>query len=272
MSTASIAAAPAARRNLPSLTLWTAGSLIAAALLLTYMQLFLFRSFDPPLVLIFGLPALVFAGLVARLRRRWAPLLGALYWLLFLGANAPYLGYDLLHPETGASFVFAVILLIPAVIGVMAGMGAAVENYRPARAAGPESPGRRTPGWYLTGLAAIAGLALGAIAVAGLLPGGAAGVSVEALANLPALSTAQLKFDQGEIRVKAGETVALRLENQDASGHSFDIDELNVHAPMPPGEPSLALFRPGAPGTYTFYCAVPGHRAAGMTGALIVEP
>jgi Cupredoxin-like domain len=54
--------------------------------------------------------------------------------------------------------------------------------------------------------------------------------------------------------------------------HSFDIDELNVHVPMASGKSSLALFKPTKPGTYTFYCSVPGHRELGMQGTLIVEP
>ncbi len=69
-----------------------------------------------------------------------------------------------------------------------------------------------------------------------------------------------------------GETVALRLENNDAGAHSFDIDELNVHAPMPAGKIALALFTPTTPGSYTFYCGVPGHIEAGMKGTLVVEP
>jgi hypothetical protein len=29
---------------------------------------------------------------------------------------------------------------------------------------------------------------------------------------------------------------------------------------MPSGKPAIALFKPTTPGTYTFYCQVPGHR------------
>jgi nitrite reductase (NO-forming) len=69
-----------------------------------------------------------------------------------------------------------------------------------------------------------------------------------------------------------GETVALRLENQDTSAHSFDIDEFTIHTLLPAGTTSLTLFTPSMLGTYTFYCSVPGHREAGMVGTLIVEP
>ena len=69
--------------------------------------------------------------------------------------------------------------------------------------------------------------------------------------------------------------VALRLENTDGASHSFDVDELNVHALMPGGKSSLALFKPTKPGTYTFYCGIPGHynkaTGEGMHGTLIVE-
>jgi plastocyanin len=73
--------------------------------------------------------------------------------------------------------------------------------------------------------------------------------------------------------MKAGETVALRLENADSEGHSFDIDELGVHALIPSGEASLALFKPTQPGSYTFYCTphYSKETGQGMKGTLIVE-
>ncbi len=97
-------------------------------------------------------------------------------------------------------------------------------------------------------------------------------VNPEALAQLPVLRTVGFKFDQPELHAKAGETVALRLENGDGSTHSFDIDAFNVHVSMLSNKPGFALFRPTKPGTYTFYCAIPDHLKAGMVGTLIVEP
>ena len=98
-------------------------------------------------------------------------------------------------------------------------------------------------------------------------------MSPETLASLPALTAANFTFSQPEIRVKVGETVALRLENADSEGHSFDIDEFAVHALMPSGEASLALFKPTQPGSYTFYCTphYSKETGQGMKGTLIVE-
>jgi plastocyanin len=119
----------------------------------------------------------------------------------------------------------------------------------------------------------LAGLCLGAIVANGIpRTSHVAGVRPETLAALPALATERLRFDQPVLHARAGETVALRLDNRDNFLHSLDIDELDVHAPMPGEQSALALFRPTEPGTYTFYCGVPGHRAAGMIGTLIVSP
>src|SRR5262249_12855154 len=137
------------------------------------------------------------------------------------------------------------------------------------RASGAEG---RTPRWPTSFLIGTATFALGAILVAAIPPPVATtGVSAEALAQLPALVSGSNTFDQAELRARVGATVALRLDNSDTGAHSFDIDELKVHVAMPAGKPALALFKPAAPGTYTFYCGVPGHKDAGMQGTLIVE-
>ncbi len=114
---------------------------------------------------------------------------------------------------------------------------------------------------------------LGASLVAAIPPSDAtAGVSAKALAQLPALVAGRNSFSQAELHARVGETVALRLENSDTQAHYFDIDTLNVHVSIPTGNPALALFTPTTPGTYTFYCHVPGHREAGMVGTLVVKP
>jgi uncharacterized cupredoxin-like copper-binding protein len=214
----------------------------------------------------FGVPALIFAALVVVIRRRWAPLLGPFYWGLFLGANSPYLAHDLAHPELGPGFGVSVLLVLVALAGIAAGIGGTLQNLSGG------GPRWAVPRWFSTGFTAAAGVALGALVVAAVAPTSAsAGVSAEALAALPALTTAKHRFDQTELRARVGETVALRLENADATGHSFDIDALTLHVAMPPGEPGLALFTAPAAGQYTFYCSVPGHREAGMVGTLIVE-
>jgi plastocyanin len=113
---------------------------------------------------------------------------------------------------------------------------------------------------------------LGASLVAAVPPaGGTAGLNPEALAALPGLTARNSLFEQPTITARVGETVMLRLDNAATSIHYFDIDAFDVHVPMPSGESAVALFKPTAPGTYTFYCSVPGHREFGMQGTMIVE-
>ena len=263
MASLTAAAPPAAARPpRPALLKWTIASLLVGVALVVYLQVVILRSFEPPLALVFGGPALAIAALLAGLRRRWVPLLGALYWALVLAANAPYFAYDLTHPEFLESFIVSTTMSLAALVGLAAGVGATLQNYQPA--AGP-----RAPRWFAAGLTALAGLGVGAVLVAALPR---PGVGVATLAQLPALTTAQYRYDQTELRAQVGVPVALRLENQDSSGHSFDIDALDVHVSMPPGAAALALFTATAPGTYTFYCNVPGHRELGMVGTVVVAP
>lgn len=92
------------------------------------------------------------------------------------------------------------------------------------------------------------------------------------LAALPAVITPEFYFDQTKLMAKVGETVAMHLDNPHSAQHSFDVDELNVHVPAAPGKQSLILFTPTTPGSYMFYCGIPGHRELGMKGTLVVEP
>jgi uncharacterized cupredoxin-like copper-binding protein len=86
------------------------------------------------------------------------------------------------------------------------------------------------------------------------------------------LTAEKFQFGESEIRVKVGQPVTINLTNADILPHSFDVDKLDVHIPMPGNELVTATFTPATPGTYTFYCGIPGHVEAGMVGKLVVEP
>jgi plastocyanin len=81
-----------------------------------------------------------------------------------------------------------------------------------------------------------------------------------------------LKFDKSSLTAKAGK-VTLEMSNPSQlphavaiKGNGVDVDGKTVGN----GETSTAS-SDLKPGTYTFYCPVPGHEAAGMKGTLTVN-
>ena len=76
-------------------------------------------------------------------------------------------------------------------------------------------------------------------------------------------------FSPDVFLVKKGEKVTVRVHSY--GGHAFAIDELNVNAKTPDGEVTTIEFTPEKEGAYRFYCPIPGHSDAGMTGEMIVE-
>ena len=81
-----------------------------------------------------------------------------------------------------------------------------------------------------------------------------------------------LKFDKSSLTAKAGK-VTLEMENPSQiphavaiKGNGVDVDGKTIGN----GETSTAS-ADLKPGTYTFYCPVPGHEAAGMKGTLTVN-
>jgi plastocyanin len=67
-----------------------------------------------------------------------------------------------------------------------------------------------------------------------------------------------------------GGKVTVAVHNRDLFWHTFTIDELGVDIKAPVGRLRSATF--GAqPGTYAFYCRIPGHASLGMRGTLTVR-
>lgn len=103
--------------------------------------------------------------------------------------------------------------------------------------------------------------------------------------------TDKMRFEPGEIRVKAGETVRFVVRNQGKLQHEMVLGtrhSLDHHSKMMqkfPGmehdEPHMAHIEPGKEhvmgwqftktGSYHYGCLVPGHFEAGMIGKVIVE-
>jgi plastocyanin len=248
---------------------------ITVAALVANALLFLFDTFSSgpnEINVTHVIISLIVAG-IAALRFRWVPALGALLCAAQLVEGAIFLGSMLTEPDSAATFAFAALFFAITLIGLVAGVGATVQNYRVPR----RRPFMDPPAPRLTypALLALAALVLGGILSTAIQPRGISpSFSPEALAALPALTARDSQFEQPTITAKVGETVVLRLDNADTTTHHLDIDEFNVHALMPAGKSNVALFKPTQPGTYTFYCQPHANKAAraGMVGTLIVEP
>jgi plastocyanin/mono/diheme cytochrome c family protein len=80
-----------------------------------------------------------------------------------------------------------------------------------------------------------------------------------------------IAFDPKEITIPANTAVKVNLANKGAIAHNFNVDQLNVHSGdvQPGGTGSVTIT--AAPGDYQYYCAVPGHKEAGMVGTLHVK-
>jgi plastocyanin len=84
--------------------------------------------------------------------------------------------------------------------------------------------------------------------------------------------TDDLKFDKTELTAPAGE-ITFELTCGDAVEHDITIEGQNGDEPVAvcaAGETATGSIELEA-GSYTYYCSVPGHRAAGMEGELTVE-
>ena len=83
-----------------------------------------------------------------------------------------------------------------------------------------------------------------------------------------------LSFDTTHLTARAG-AVTVRMDNPASSGvpHGIAVEGNGVNQDGPTVQPggvsvdTLTL----KPGTYRFYCPVPGHEAAGMKGTLVVS-
>jgi uncharacterized cupredoxin-like copper-binding protein len=98
---------------------------------------------------------------------------------------------------------------------------------------------------------------------------GASGTSLQ----LSADPSGQLKYDRQSLAATASK-FTITLANKSPVAHDVTVAKANgqvvgATAIFTGGSRSLSLKL--SPGTYTFYCSVPGHRQAGMNGTLDVK-
>jgi plastocyanin len=91
--------------------------------------------------------------------------------------------------------------------------------------------------------------------------------------HLAANPEGQLKYDKTSLTAKAG-TVTIDFTNQAPVAHNLTIEsasgsQLGATPTFEGGTKTLSLSL--KPGTYKFFCTVPGHRQAGMEGTLTVQ-
>jgi nitrite reductase (NO-forming) len=75
-----------------------------------------------------------------------------------------------------------------------------------------------------------------------------------------------------DLTASAGDTLTITLFSGEGALHNFALDEFNVLSEdvMGQGSSVVVEFTADMEGTFAYYCAVPGHRQAGMEGELII--
>lgn len=81
-----------------------------------------------------------------------------------------------------------------------------------------------------------------------------------------------LWFEPQRIEATADSAINITVRNDGEVFHDLTIDELDLMIDVEAGDTVTAGITDAEPGSYDFYCSVPGHAQAGMTGTLVVDP
>lgn len=87
-----------------------------------------------------------------------------------------------------------------------------------------------------------------------------------------------MRFTPSELDAQVGVPLTVRITNRGTVRHDLSFPSLHmpgldgVESILEPGETRTVTLRFDEPGSHTFICSLPGHAAAGMTGAVFVQP
>jgi len=178
--------------------------------------------------------------------------------LIFADTTFWTLGAALANVVHGEEFIR---LVLPALLAAISGAGLVAAVAGLVWRKDPEA-GRRAARYV--GLGAVAFFVL---AVATGFVAGRGESRIDPPASL-VLRTENMAFTTTELVADSGQ-VTVVVDNQDLWWHTFTIDELGVNLNVPSSGKRQVTFT-AAPGTYTFYCGIPGHKDMGMQGTLVV--
>lgn len=204
----------------------------------------------PPLIVT---SAFLSIGLVVlgKRRRAGAAVLGIVS-VAHLATSAPFLAEGLIHPESFWDFWLGWSTVLAAALGVVS----AAPVWR------QEDDGS---GWARAVSFGVATLIVGFGVVGGAAT--RAYKSDAAQSGDIALAARNVEFEPATLRADRGE-VLIFVDNEDFFRHTFSIDALEVDFELPGRKAARVVFS-AEPGTYEFYCAVPGHED--MRGELVVR-
>lgn len=162
-----------------------------------------FTGGDAIALLIIAIVLLVGAGLVAT-GVRWMPLLGTLMGvgILISFAQQPYVAFHLTQPTRGifAFFVIILVILACAILALVAGIGATVQNYRRGEL--------RMPGWFRYVLTGIVGIVLGAMFI-GAIAQPVVNASATTTNGVPTVHMGPGSFVQSSVTIPKGSKLML---------------------------------------------------------------
>ena len=212
---------------------------------------------------VIGLASVAWSG--AR-TRRWFWIVATLPGVLMLLFSGPFAPYALGHPADALSFGTTLLSIVAAALVIVGSVAVWREIGRGRALWGPGGRAGLL-------IASVAGLVLGAcltsIAAASST---SAGIALSGPPATTATLTARdTKFLETSLEARSGDVLGVFVTNNDGYAHSFDVDALGIHVALPAGSTTFVALKPAAAGRLEFYCAVPGHRDAGMVGSITVH-
>ncbi|HEX6554521.1 MAG TPA: hypothetical protein VF026_17270 [Ktedonobacteraceae bacterium] len=226
-------------RPLSALEITTGLALLGLTLVFLFQFFFVWLVvgvFLPP-VLVFAIVTLIVAGIIVA-RVRWAPGLGTLVALAAstITLAEPVTVSALLHPTVSVGhFGLLVVLFAFALIAIVAGVAATIQNY--------SSGERRAPRWLSPVLTGIGGIVVGMIVLAAIVGANPASAPTSTTTNgVPAVHMAGSNFLTNVVLVPKGSK--LMLVDDDSTEHIIQNGFWDASGtPHPQAEPGAPVVR-----------------------------